>query len=79
MLVEKYQFGVMPNIFFRDGIFTIKTLLNIINNHNLPTFVAFVDLVKDFDTAGHELLIKVLEIYGDPPKFSPLFLECIKT
>ena len=59
----------MPKIFCRDGIFTIKTLLNMRNCHNLPTLVAFVDLVKAFDTAGHELLIKVLERYGDPPKF----------
>ena len=39
------------------------------NNHNLPTLVAFVAIFKDFYTAGHELLIKVLERYGDPPKF----------
>ena len=76
---KKYQFGGMPKICCRYGIFTIKTLLNMRNNNNLPTLVAFVDIFKDFYTAGHELLIKVLEIYGDPPKFSLLFVECIKT
>ena len=32
-------------------------------------FVAFVDLVKAYDTANHDLLLKVLEKYGTPPKF----------
>ena len=45
------------------------------NNHKPPKFVAFFDLVKAFDTAGHELLIKVLGIYGAPPK---LFLDIHK-
>ena len=69
----------MPKICCKDVIFTIKTILNMRNNHNLPTLVAFVAIFKDFYTAGHKLLIKVLEIYGDPPKCSLLFVECIKT
>ena len=39
------------------------------NYHNLPTCVTFFGLVKDFDTGGHELLIKVLEIHGAPQMF----------
>jgi hypothetical protein len=31
--------------------------------------MAFVDLVKAYDTANHDLLIKILERYGAPPKF----------
>jgi hypothetical protein len=31
--------------------------------------VAFVDLVKAYDTANHDLLLKVLEKYSAPPKF----------
>jgi hypothetical protein len=31
--------------------------------------VAFVDLVKAYDTANHDLLLKDLEKYGAPPKF----------
>jgi hypothetical protein len=31
--------------------------------------VAFVDLVKAYDTANHDLLIKILKKYGAPPKF----------
>ena len=56
----KYQFYGTSKIGLSDGLFTIKTLLNIRKNQNLPTFVAFVDLVKDFDTADHEVMIKVL-------------------
>ncbi len=32
-------------------------------------FVAFVDLVKAYDTANHDLLLHILEKYGAPPKF----------
>ena len=31
--------------------------------------MAFVDLVKAYDTANNDLLLKVLEKYGAPPKF----------
>ena len=65
----KYQFCGTPNIGCRDGIFNIKNLLNMRKNHNLPTFVALLDLVKAADTTCHELLIKVMEIYGAPKEF----------
>ena len=57
---KKFQFVGMPNINFSNGILTIKTLLNMKKSHNLPNFVDFSNLVKAFDTAGHELFIKVL-------------------
>ena len=66
---KKYPFGGTPKIGCSSGLFTVKTLLNIQKNHKLTTFVDFFNLVKAFDTAGHEPLIKVLEIYGYPPKF----------
>jgi hypothetical protein len=53
----------------QDGLFTLKTVLNTHKNHNLPSFVAFVDLVKAYNTANHDLLLKVLEKFGAPPKF----------
>ena len=37
--------------------------------HNLPTHVAFVGLVKAYDMANHDLLLKILAKYGAPPKF----------
>ena len=65
----KFQFGGTPTLGCQDGLFTLKTLLNAHKNHNLPSFVAFVDLVKAYNTANHDLLIKILEKYGAPPKF----------
>jgi hypothetical protein len=65
----RFQFGGTPTLECQDGLFTLKTLLNVHKNHNLPSFVAFVDLVKAYDTANHDLLLEVLEKYGAPPKF----------
>ena len=64
---SRFQFGGTPKVGCADGLFTIKTLLNMRRNHDQDTYVAFVDLVKAFDTADHKLLIKVLEKYGAPP------------
>jgi hypothetical protein len=65
----RFQFGGTPTLGCQDGLFTLKKLLNAHKNHDLPTFVAFVDLVKAYDTANHDLLLKVLKKYGAPPKF----------
>ena len=52
-IISKYgvkcQFGSTPGVGCQDGTFTIKTLLHIRHNHNLPTWVAFVDLAKAFE------------------------------
>jgi hypothetical protein len=42
----RFQFGGTPTYGCQDHLFTLKTLLNAHKNHNLPLFVAFVDLVK---------------------------------
>ena len=65
----RFQFGGIPTLGCQDGLFTLKTLLNAHKNHNLSLFVAFVDLVKAYDTNNRELLLKILEKYGAPPKF----------
>ncbi len=64
-----FQFGGTPTLGCQDGLFNLKTLLNVHNNNNLPLFVAFVDLVKAYDTANHDLLLEVLKKYGASPKF----------
>ncbi len=46
----------------------MKTLLHTRRNHNLGTYVAFIDLVKAYDTANHELLVQILKKFGAPTK-----------
>ena len=64
----KYKFGSSPGVGCQDGTFTIKTLLHTQHNHNLPSYTAFVDLIKAFDTVNHDMMLKVLERYGAPLK-----------
>jgi hypothetical protein len=65
----RFQFSGTPEIGCRDGLFTLKALLNARHNHDLALYVGFVDLVKAYDTANHTLLINILRKYGAPPKF----------
>ena len=57
----KYQFGYSPGVGCQDGTFTIKKILHTRRNHNLPSYVAFLDLVKAFDTVNHVMMLKILE------------------
>ena len=63
----KYQFGSSSEVGCQDGTFTIKILLHLRRNHNLPTWVAFADLVKAFNTLNHLLMVMILAKYGCPP------------
>ncbi len=65
----RFQFGGTPTLGCQDGLFTLKMLLNAHKNHNLPLFVAYVDLAKAYNTANHDLLLKVFKKYGASPKF----------
>jgi len=56
----RFQFGGTPGVGCRDGLFTLKALLNARHNHDLASYVSFVDLVKAYDTANHKLLIDVI-------------------
>jgi len=60
----RFQFGGTPELGCRDGLFTLKTLLNTRRNHNLASYVGFVDLVKAYDTANQDLLLRILKQYG---------------
>ena len=67
----KYQFGSSPGLGCQDGTFTIKKLLHTRHNHDLPTYVTFVDLVKAFDTVDHTLMLQILKKYGAPRSSVP--------
>ena len=41
-----FQFGGKPGVGCRDGLFTLKALLNAQHNHDLASYVGFVDLVS---------------------------------
>eukprot|EP00978_Attheya_sp_CCMP212_P004001 scaffold8535_cov32-Attheya_sp.AAC.1 len=62
------KFGSQPLRGCQDGLFVIRTMLELRRNHNLPTWALFVDLVKAFDTANHALMYRILEKYGVPPQ-----------
>ena len=64
----KTQFSATPLVGCPEGNFTLKSLLHLRHQHDLPSYVAFVDLVKAYDTANHELLILLLSKYGAPPQ-----------
>ena len=64
----KYQFGLTTGVGCQGRSFTIKPMLHLWYNHNLPTFVMFADLVKSFDTSNHKLMVEILKKYGCPPK-----------
>jgi len=55
-----FQFGGTPGVGCRDGLFTLKALLNARHNHHLASYAGFVSLIKAYDTANHKLLIDVL-------------------
>ena len=55
-----FQFGGTSEIGCRDGLFTLKALLNAQRDHNLATYVGFVDLAKAYNTANHTLLLCIL-------------------
>ena len=57
----KYQFGLTPGVGCQDGRFTIKTMLHLWYNQNLPTFVMIAELVKEFDTSNHILMVEILK------------------
>jgi hypothetical protein len=57
----RFQFGGRPELGCRNGLFVLKTLPTMRKNHNLSSYVAFVNLVKAYDMADHILLLDLLE------------------
>jgi len=62
----KFQYGERPEVEWQGGLFTLKTPLN------LPTYIRFADLVRVFDNADHEFLVKILEKLGALSKLYPV-------
>ena len=62
------KFGSSPGVGCQYGRFFIKTALHARHKYNLPTYVAFVELIKAFDTVSHSTMLKILERYGALPK-----------
>ena len=75
---KKYQCGSSPGVGCQDGTFTIKSLLHMRHNHNLPSYVAFVDLVRAFYTVNHKMMPQILERYRAPPKLRPTISRMYK-
>ncbi len=65
----KHQYGATPNCGCQDGNFTLKFIIHLQRQRNQDTYVVFADLVKAYATYNHELMLKILEQYGAPPKF----------
>ncbi len=65
-----FQFGGTPESGCRDGLFVLKTLLTMWKNHNLSSHVPFVDLVKAYNTATHDLLLIYSNAMVLPPGLS---------
>jgi hypothetical protein len=47
----------------------LKVFLNACQNHDLAWYMGFVDLVKTYNMANHDLLLCILKHYRAPPKF----------
>jgi hypothetical protein len=72
----KFQFVRNPELGCHDSLFILKRILNMQINHNLASYVGFVDLVKAYDTANHDLLYDILKKYGAPPRFIAAIAKC---
>ena len=63
------QCGFRPNRGTIDGTFNLLMALRKRQEHNLETYVSFVDLVKAFDSVPRAALFEVLSRYGLPDHF----------
>ena len=69
------QCGFRPERGTIDGTFNLLMALRKRQEHNLETYVSFVDLVKAFDSVPRAALFKVLRRYGLPDHFINLVIR----
>ena len=60
------QFGSQAGRGTIDANWVLRSLLHTRKDHGIDSHVLFVDLIKAFDTANHELLFALLAKYGAP-------------
>ena len=48
----RFQFGGTPGVGCRDGLFTLKALINARHIHDLASYVGFFDLVKEITSCS---------------------------
>ena len=69
-VLKKYgleaQSGSTPERGFVDTIFTLKSVLYLRKVRSLPTWAAFIDLVKAYDTINQSLILEILYKFGIP-------------
>jgi hypothetical protein len=49
-----------------DALYCLRSVLQLRREHQLDTYILFVNLVKAFDTANHALLFQLLAKFGAP-------------
>ena len=63
------QFGATPKVSCAEAVFSLKTILQSRREHDLETFIIFIDLVKAYDSIKHEIILIALKKIGAPDKF----------
>ena len=56
-----------------DGVFNVKSVVQLRREAGLPTWALWVDLKKAFDTVSRKAMVLVLAKYGVPPKLCAVF------
>ena len=56
------QFAIGTN----DATHCLRSALQLRKEHQQDTYLLFIDLIKAFDTANHDLLFAILKKYGTP-------------
>jgi hypothetical protein len=60
------QFAYQENTRTNDATYCLRSALQLRKEHQQDTYLLFIDLIKAFETANHDLLFAILEKYGAP-------------